>query len=262
MNIAKKIIDCYAFEETSEIFRTNKVFFKHLGCKDLKLVIINEETIFGQYLPNYFQTELIIFVSRHQSKRNIPTLSVHTPGNLAEAELGGLPRKVSISPANSMRNALLEMTVQKEKLKLNAFSVSYECTHHGPSLDIPTMFVEIGSSVTEWKNLKAAEAVAYAAISSIVKESTAPAVLGIGGNHVNQVFTEISLKHEIAFGHIIPNYALQNVDSNILMQCIEKTFETVKTTILDWDRISGKDRRRIIEILKDNLQVKRTKDFL
>ena len=234
-----------------------------MECKDVKLVTLNEETIFGQYLPNYFQTELIIFVSRHESKRGIPTLSVHTSGNIWDAELGGLHRKVSISPANSMRIALLEMTVQKEKLRLNDFNVSYECTHHGPSLDVPTMFVEVGSSLTEWKNLKAAEAVAYAAISSIVKESTVPTVLGIGGNHVNQVFTEISLKHEIAFGHIIPKCALQYVDSKILAQCIDRTFETVKTAILDWDGISGKDRRRLIDALKeDRLQVKMTKEFI
>ncbi len=42
-----------------------------------------------------------------------------------------------------------------------------KCTHHGPSLDVPTMFVELGSSETQWRDSKAAQAVAHSAMHAI-----------------------------------------------------------------------------------------------
>ena len=69
-----------------------------------------------------------------------------------------------------MRDALLGMAKAKEEMRLN-YQVSYECTHHGPSLDVPTMFVERGSSLKQWKDLRAAEAVAHAAMTAVSKES-------------------------------------------------------------------------------------------
>ena len=261
-NIAQKIIEGYNFEGLSETFMNHSVYCKNLGGKEIRLVTIEDEPIFAQYIPYFFKTELIIFVSRHESRSGIPTLSVHTPGNLVSAEFGGLPRSVSISPANSMRRVLLEMVIQKEKLGLDDFNVSYECTHHGPSLDVPAMFVEVGSSLREWENPKAGEAVAHAAIASIINESIVPAVLGIGGPHYNQRFTEISLEHNVAFGHIIPKYVLQNLDSEILRHCIERTVEKVQTGVLDWKGIGSKDRGRVIGILKENhLEIRKTKDF-
>ena len=44
-----------------------------------------------------------------------------------------------------MRDALKALLHYKEELNLD-YEVSYECTHHGPSLNVPAMFVELGSS--------------------------------------------------------------------------------------------------------------------
>ncbi len=49
------------------------------------------------------------------------------------------------------------------------YEVSYECTHHGPSLNVPAMFVELGSSEKQWNDSRAAEAVAHAAMEAIAK---------------------------------------------------------------------------------------------
>lgn len=79
---------------------------------------MNEESIYAQNLPDHFTNiELVIFISRHSSESGTPTLSVHTPGNLSEAELGGLSRKVSFSPANAMREALTVMAQLKLELR-------------------------------------------------------------------------------------------------------------------------------------------------
>ena len=214
---------------------------------------MNEESVYAQNLTNFFgNLELVLFISRHSSVSGTPTLSVHTPGNLGGAELGGFARKVSVSPANAMRAVLKAMVCLKEEMQLK-YEVSYECTHHGPSLNVPAMFAELGSSPKQWNDLKAAEAVAHAAMKAISKfgESPAKAVLGIGGPHYSDKFTRIALESEIAFSHIIPKYAVPYVDLEILRQCVEKTQEKVEFVVLDWKGIKGEHKSKLVEMLKE-----------
>ena len=212
---------------------------------------MNEESVYAQNLTNFFgNLELVLFISRHSSVSGTPTLSVHTPGNLGGAELGGFARKVSVSPANAMRAVLKAMVCLKEEMQLK-YVVSYECTHHGPSINVPAMFAELGSSPKQWNDLKAAEAVAHAAMKAISKfgESPAKAVLGIGGPHYSDKFTRIALESEIAFSHIIPKYAVPYVDLEILRQCVEKTQEKVEFVVLDWKGIKGEHKSKLVEML-------------
>ena len=147
INIARQIIDLYGFDEAPESSKQNPLYSKNLQGREIKLVFLNEETIFTQNLSDHFSPQLLVFISRHSGVAGIPTLSVHTPGNLTDkTEFGGLPRRVSVSPASAMKNALLEMVHLREEMALN-YEVSYECIHHGPSLEVPTMFVELGSSL-------------------------------------------------------------------------------------------------------------------
>ena len=115
------------------------------------------------------------------------------------------------------------------------------------------MFVELGSSETQWNDSKAAEAVAHAAMSAINK-FPAPAdsaVLGIGGTLYNQKFTKMALAGEAVFGHMIPKYAVSIVDSEILSQCIEKTLEKVSLAVLDWKGIKSEDKPNLLLALQD-----------
>jgi len=251
LNIAQTLISNYDFEKTETSFQQSPIYTKKIQDAEVKLVFINQETIWAQYITDHFSPQLVIFVSRHSGVAGIPTLSVHTPGNLTEkAEFGGLPRKISVSPASAMKNTLLEMARLQEEMSLN-YEVSYECTHHGPSLDLPTMFVELGSSPTQWKDLRAAEAVAHAAIAAVLKKSNYLAVLGVGGPHYNKRFTEIALSTSKAFGHIIPKYATPCVDSVMVKQCIQRTLEKVESAVFDWKGMKGADRERIATTLKE-----------
>ncbi len=248
MNIAKQIIQHYDLEESSESFRQSPIYLKKIQGREIRLLFINEEIIYTQFITDFFTPELLIFVSRHSSISGIPTLSVHTPGNLDKAEFGGVPKKVSVSPASAMKEALLEMGRAKEEMGLN-YEVSYECTHHGPSLDVPTMFTELGSSPKEWKDLKAAEAVAHATMAAVSKRSSYPAVLGIGGPHYNKKFTKIALTTEKAFGHMIPKHAISTVNAETIRQCAERTVENIRTVVLDWKGIKGQDKEKLVKTL-------------
>jgi D-aminoacyl-tRNA deacylase len=253
LNIAKQILNRYPFSITGETFQENPTFSADINRKKVTLIMLNEEAVNAQHLPQSFtHLSLIVFISRHSSTSGMPTLSVHTPGNLGEAELGGLPKQVSISPATAMQNALKALTLFKEGMKLD-YEVSYECTHHGPSLNVPTMFVELGSSPKQWRDSKAAEAVAHATMSAIGKfgVSEKTAVLGIGGTHYNQRFTRMAVDGEAVFGHMIPKYAVPCLDVEMLRQCVEKTVERVDCAVLDWKGIKSADKANLLATLQE-----------
>jgi len=252
INIAKQILNHYPFSLAKEKFHEAPIYKAEVNGKEVKLVILNEELVYAQNITEFSQSlELVVFISRHSSISGTPTLSVHTPGNLGDADLGGLPRKISVSPANAMKNALKKMANLVEERQLK-YEVSYECTHHGPSLNVPAMFVELGSSPKQWEDLEAAEVVAHAAMEAVssFERPQAEAVLGIGGPHYNAQFTRMALENTMAFGHMIPKYAIPKLDEDVLGQCIEKTLEKVELAVLDWKGIKGEYKPKIIEILK------------
>jgi D-aminoacyl-tRNA deacylase len=251
LNIKEQILKNYEFQKT-QVFQENPTYTADVNGKEVNLVTLNEELVKAQHLPDKFPTaKLIVFISRHSSQSGTPTLSVHTPGNFGDAELGGMPQKVSVSPAQAMQIVLKAFMHYKESLNLN-YEVSFECTHHGPSLNVPTMFVELGSSPQQWSDLKAAEAVAHSAMTAIANfnEFTNSAVLGIGGTHYNQRFTLMALLGEAAFGHMIPKYAIHLVDVEMLRQCVERTLEKVPLAVLDWKGIRSEDKPGLLSALE------------
>lgn len=253
LNIARQILSHYPFSKTSHVFQENPVYSAEINGKQVRFVTLKEETVNAQTLPDHFEDlNLIVFISRHSSASGTPTLSVHTSGNFAAAELGGLPRTVSTSPATAMQTALKALKRYQEEMNLD-YAVSYECTHHGPSLNVPAMFVELGSSARQWSDTKAAEAVAHAAMTAIANFSVPnrTAVLGIGGTHYNQRFTQMALADEAVFSHMIPKYAIQHVDAELLSHCVERTLEKVGSAILDWKGTKGNDKPKLLAALQE-----------
>jgi D-aminoacyl-tRNA deacylase len=248
LNIKRQILRNHNFKVTTKTER-EPIYEAEINLKQVKLVTLKSESIHAQNLTSKFpEARLIVFISRHTSISGKPTLSVHTSGNLGDAQYGGIPKKVSISPANAMREALKEMMRIKQEKHLD-YEISYEGTHHGPSLNVPTMFVELGSSAEQWKDEDAADAVARAAMEAISTfgSFSVRTVLGIGGPHYNSKFTSLALKNSMAFGHIIPKYAVAQTGELMLKECIKKTFEKVEAIILDWKGIKGEDKPRLRE---------------
>jgi len=250
MNIASQLLINHDFQKTSERFCENPVYLRKLDNEEtVKLFYIEQELVNTQSVAYPSPLRLLIFLSRHSSRSGTPTLSVHTPGNLGEASLGGLTRTVSIAPASSMKEALKAMKETQEDMRLD-YQVSYECTHHGPSLNVPTMFVELGSSPKQWKDTRAAQAVARGTMDALTSEKSYSAVLGIGGPHYGMRFTKRALSSETAFGHMIPKFVIGELDEEMLRQCIFKTVEPVKKAVLDWKGIRGADKERLLSLLR------------
>ncbi|HID09251.1 TPA: D-tyrosyl-tRNA(Tyr) deacylase, partial [Candidatus Micrarchaeota archaeon] len=111
--------------------------------------------------------------------------------------------------------------------EIRGFSVSYEVTHHGPTLDAPVMFVEVGSTPEQWQNEEAVAVVAEAIVASLKPENADTAV-GFGGGHYAPRFSQIALKKNIAFGHMLPRYAFDFADEEMIRQAVERTVPAPK----------------------------------
>src|SRR4030065_2891942 len=129
INIANRVLTNYSFTKTTQTLQEKPIYTAQINDKQVTLIMLKEETVYAQNLLDLFPSpELIVFLSRHSSQSGMPTLSVHTPGNFAEAELGGLPRTLSICPAAAMRDALKALQQFKPEMKLN-YEARYESTH-------------------------------------------------------------------------------------------------------------------------------------
>ena len=253
LNIKRQILRHYDFREIEKSHQGNSCFAAEVNDQDVKLVTLNVEPVHTQtLLDHYPSTGLAVFLSRHSSVSGIPTLSVHAPGNLGDAELGGVARQVSVSPAGFMRDVLKVMKRLRDDDDLD-YEVSYECTHHGPSLRVPAMFAELGGSSEQWDDPEAAEVVAHSVMSAIkyFGGDRCRAVLGVGGPHYNLKFTKLALEENVAFGHIVPKYAIGNIGLDILRMCVARTLEKVESAILDWKGIKGSEKPKLLDMLEE-----------
>ncbi|MCQ5376181.1 MAG: D-aminoacyl-tRNA deacylase [Methanomassiliicoccales archaeon] len=162
----------------------------------------------------------IIFLSRHKAASGIHTLTVHPIGNFSVAEYGGFDKELVPSAHHSMTEILRRL---KKFAKELPFGVSFEVTHHGPYLDKPTLFVEIGSDESMWENKKAAIAIAKSIMELQIPVN--PVLIGIGGGHYAPRFTEVALTKKVSFGHMIPNYAIENTGEEEMMEIIEMAYK-------------------------------------
>lgn len=133
-----------------------------------------------------------------------------------------------------------------------------EVTHHGPTLDVPLVFIEIGSSENEWKDEEAGKVVANA-MKEIIEwgaqeRSGAGAqmenYIGFGGPHYAPSFTQIILENPtVAIGHILPNYHAEHITKDIVQQMLEKS--NAKKAVFDWKGIKSEARGKAIKILEE-----------
>jgi len=194
--------------------------------------------------------ELILVASTHKSAAGVPALTVHPTGNWNFADLGGLPKRLSIAPALYIAEGLRLMRNFKESLKL-PYEVTLECTHHGPTFDIPVMFCEVGSSEEHWSDLKACEVVAN--VMMILSKEIPPKLdvaVGFGGPHYAPRFTKKVLEGEFAVGHICPGHHVDALTEEIILQAINKTSPKPDFVALEWKGLKGHQRAKILEVLE------------
>ena len=94
------------------------------------------------------------------------------PNPLADEKYGGIAGRCS--PPHPLMSAVLrQLDIDVAAAGLDTeFEITFETTHHGPHLNVPTMFTEIGSEASHWGRTDAAA----------VYADTLYTVLGLGAD--------------------------------------------------------------------------------
>lgn len=151
----------------------------------------------------------LVFPSIHRSEMQVPCLTVHPLGNPGpRADVGGQPRTLVPADPRRMGTALRLLDEGARAIGMRA---TFEATHHGPALDLPAFFVEIGFSEPEGPPEPAVRLLART-IPEIEPDPTDRVALGVGGGHYVPHFSDLVLRRRWAFGHLLSRHALAEID--------------------------------------------------
>lgn len=168
----------------------------------------------------------VVFMSRHKAASGIPTLTVHPIGNYKTADFGGRDGTLVRSSPASMSQALRLISKYNDT---DLYKVSFEVTHHGPYLETPTYFIEIGSDETHWGDVHAAEILGRV-IEDVRADGDYVQAIGVGGGHYAPRFTEMVLGYRIDIGHMVPGYQLEGMDDETTVDYMRKASEATGGT--------------------------------
>ena len=226
INLRDRLLEMAEWNEIGSFDdRTMWTLAKNYGgfCKKgTCLITIKELHIYAEKIDKVWETQFgrkidnIVFLSRHKAASGRPSLPVHPIGNWGTAEYGGKESKVSGAAPEWMTGLLLNI----RNNRISGYDVCFEATHHGPLLETPTMFLEIGSSESEWGKKEPARAL----IKSLLKLEPAEGinVIGIGGGHYTPRFTEAAFSHEVCFGHMVANYGVSVLSPKLLPAALRR----------------------------------------
>jgi D-aminoacyl-tRNA deacylase len=162
--------------------------------------------------------DVLAFASRHSGETG-PLLTAHFTGNFGPAKFGGDPNSVAAA-APGAQAALVESF---DEYAPEGYEVGMECTHHGPTdVGCPSLFVELGSGETQWRDSEGARAVARAILdlaaldpavddpggegaSGVLGERT---VVGFGGGHYVPRFERVVRETAWTVGHVAADWGL------------------------------------------------------
>jgi D-aminoacyl-tRNA deacylase len=168
LNIANNLLNRFPWREikTSE---DKQILVIENEKRSIFLWLVNQSLLSLNHADRLFTAELadidsqnnindVIFLSKHAAASGTVSLTVHPigiPWMKDPGRFGGYPGRCS--PPNLHIGALyrsINRHVHKNGLD-KTFLTTLEATHHGPFVEVPTCFVEIGSSDAEWSNEEA-----------------------------------------------------------------------------------------------------------
>ncbi len=174
-----------------------------------------------------FNPDVVIFPSEHASSSGMPALTVHPIGNYNGADLGGRPHTLVRAYPSMMSDAL---RLIKAGCRDPEFNVCFEVTHHGPYMETPAFFLEIGSDERHWGNMDAA-ALQASVLRDVQESNDYPTVIGLGGGHYAPRFTELALSRKVNIGHMVPNYQTEGRSDEEVAVMIKNAAECSGTKI-------------------------------
>ena len=166
----------------------------------------------------------VIFPSRHSAASGQASLTLHPIGipHMPAGELGtygGIGGRAP--PPNSRLAPWWRMLKQRwaEQPELSNFDLSLEVTHHGPYLDAPSLFIEVGSTEATWGHIGAAHLLATIIHDGLFEPSMGPSwnesehrdslvLVTLGGGHYAPRANVLASYDGVWLGHMLATYAL------------------------------------------------------
>ncbi|MFB6193857.1 MAG: D-aminoacyl-tRNA deacylase, partial [Halobaculum sp.] len=159
--------------------------------------------------------DAVVFASRHSGDTG-PLLTCHPTGNFGPAEYGGRDRAFAPAAPGLQRALVAGFDAHAPA----DYAVGIECTHHGPTeVAVPSIFAELGSSESAWRDPEGARAVARA-IRELPDRDATPAVgdpadprhlLGVGDGHYAPRFERILRETPWGVGHVAADWQLDEL---------------------------------------------------
>ena len=248
------------------------------------------------------QVTEVIFPSRHVAASGQPSLTVHPIGVMyhgvdEEVPFGGKPGRAP-PPNTRLGPWFRELLAIDEQNIRDTFEISLEVTHHGPWLNAPSLFIEIGSTPNEWPNEIAAKLLAdviwrglgldgNTGIGGWDEETNRgeKVVVGFGGGHYAIRLCSVAANAGIWIGHMLANYALVmdkpedegwevtsgDLPDGLWKQAIDEAVDSTRRAFpggeiwayLDRKSFKGWQRQSIMRYMRElAIPIGRTKDLI
>ena len=161
----------------------------------------------------------VIFPSRHSAASGNASLTLHPIGTLQVPndevpEYGG--RAADCPPPNP-RIAAWWRELNRVAENMDEFDLSLETTHHGPWIETPSLFIEIGSTAETWGHMGAAKLLAGIIYRGLGLdgglglgnwEGNGRVVVTLGGGHYAPRGNLLASHEDVWIGHMLATYAL------------------------------------------------------
>ena len=168
----------------------------------------------------------VVFPSRHAAKSGRACLTLHPIGVMqleaqTEPPYGG---KAGDAPPPSTRLAAWWRSLLERSNDTDLgghFDVSLEVTHHGPWLEVPCLFIEVGSTSATWSHLGAAQLLGHLIHEGLGLDGSSglgawdatlnagePVLITLGGGHYAPRGNLTAAESGIWLGHMLATYAL------------------------------------------------------
>ena len=199
------------------------------GFQHVRMIYLPDGLLFEDHLERRWHDatgELvseIIFPSRHVAASGQASLTLHPIGvpHLPLGEHGQYGGYGGSPPPPSTRLApwwkLLLKRAPKDN-RVDGFDVSLEVTHHGPSVGVPCLFIEVGSTEATWGHRGAADVLAHLIRDGLFSDAKSEwnsvdhegqiVLVTLGGGHYAPRANQLAALDGVWLGHMLATYAL------------------------------------------------------
>jgi len=215
--------------------------------KNFDLIEIDSPAISADWLDEKYDYDGFVFLSKHAAESGTLALTCHSTGNFGEAKFGGNNKEIAIPYTNFQKQYMQNLWNVHESF--SDFEITIEATHHGPThLKKPSIFVEIGTTESQWNDESLCSSVAKLVADAYEQEPLSfPFAICFGGTHYSEKFTKELLFGKYGLGTVMPKHALKFLNPQLFEHIITQN-HGAKAALLDWKSL-GKYKRPLLDLL-------------